>query len=294
MPHFYKSPPAPRPVFSLLAPSPASCGMATQIELEAVGHEEIPQTSSPSANKAAAADNVSDTLLPQHGIEPVSPVRKATVTFQLSCINFAWNATKGLTIVGLPRMTADLSLPQTLAFWPSSVPGLATASTLLLAGAVGDVVGPKSVNLTGCILNGFFMIGCGLSRHGQDLVIFRALSGVALAMHLSSSVALVSKAYEPGKGRNLSFACLGMSQVLGFSFGLVVGGILIDTSGWRSGWFLYGAITLSASAVGFWSLPNDLPVDSWSALRHRLSIKVDWVGALLASVFMALVSYFLA
>lgn len=216
------------------------------------------------------------------------------MTFQLSCINFAWNATKGLTIVGLPRMTADLALSPTLAFWPSSVPGLTTASTLLLAGAVGDVLGPKYINLTGCILNGFFMIGCGLSRHGTDLVAFRALSGFALAMHLSSSVALVSKVYEPGKGRNLSFACLGMSQVLGFSFGLVVGGILIDTSGWRSGWFLYGAITLVASAVGFWSLPNDETLSSWTALYRKLAIKVDWVGALLASAFMALLSYFLA
>lgn len=228
------------------------------------------------------------------GTKSVSLLRKATVTFQLSCINFAWNATKGLTIVGLPQMTSDLALPPSLAFWPSSVPGLATASTLLLAGAIGDVIGPKTMNLTGCILNGVFMVACGLARHGQDLVIFRALSGVALAMHLSSSVALVSSVYEPGKGRNLSFACLGMSQVLGFSFGLVIGGILVDTAGWRFGWYLYGAITLTSSAVGFWSLPNPAKFESWKTLRRDLSSRVDWVGALLASAFMALVSYFLA
>jgi MFS family permease len=261
--------------------------MATQTELEAI-------SSSVAQDQAVLADQVLNHVNVEAPVDHVSRIRKATVTFQLSCINFAWNATKGLTIVGLPRMTADLNLPQTLAFWPSSVPSLATASTLLLAGAIGDVLGPKYMNLVGCILNGCLMIACGLSRHGEELVVFRAMSGVALAMHLSTSVALVSKVYEPGKGRNLSFACLGMSQVLGFSFGLVVGGVLVDTSGWRFGWFLYGAITLTASAVGFWSLPNPPALGSWNALCHSICIKVDWVGALLASVFMALVSYFLA
>jgi MFS family permease len=255
--------------------------MATQTELEAT-------------SLSMAQDQVLNHVPVEVPVEHVSRIRKTTVTFQLSCINFAWNATKGLTIIGLPRMTADLNLPPTLAFWPSSVPSLATASTLLLAGAIGDVLGPKYMNLGGCILNGCFMIACGLSRHGEELVVLRALSGVAQAMHLSTSAALVSKVHEPGKGRNLSFACLGMSQVLGFSFGLVVGGILIDTSGWRSGWFLYGAIILTASALGFWSLPNPPALGSRNALRHNLYVKVDWIGALLASIFMALVSYFLA
>lgn len=253
--------------------------MATQLELHAVGHA---QTTCPSSASATTTTRFA------------SHIQKALVTFQLCAVNFAWNATKGLTIVGLPRMTQDLNLPRTLAFWPSSVPGLATASTLLLAGAVGDVMGPKYVNLAGCILNGFFMIGCGLSRTGIHLVVFRALGGVAIALHLASSVALVSKLYQPGKSKNLSFACLGMSQVLGFSFGLVIGGILVDRSGWRTGWFLYAAIMLTVSAVGFWSLPNEPVRRSWQALRHELSIKVDWIGALLASTFMALVSYFLA
>lgn len=219
---------------------------------------------------------------------------KIAAIFQLASVNFVWNASKGLIVVGLPRITMDLAIPPFLAFWPSSVPGLATASVLLLAGAIADVVGPKPVNITGCLLNGAFMLACGLIHRGEDLVVLRALSGMAIALHLSSAVAIVAKLYQRGKGRNLSFACLGMSQVLGYSFGLAVGGVLVDTIGWRFGWYLYGGINLLLSFIGLWTLPASAQSLASASILHNLATKVDWLGALLASIFMALVSSFLA
>ncbi|KAG5802341.1 hypothetical protein H9Q74_013054 [Fusarium xylarioides] len=113
-----------------------------------------------------------------------SRVQKIAVTFQLSGVNFAASATNGLIVVGLPQMTADLALPPSLAFWPSSVQGLATASTLLLAGALADVLGARSVDLLGCILSGALMLACGFVRAGEQLVALRALQGVALALRV--------------------------------------------------------------------------------------------------------------
>ncbi|KAG7406842.1 Efflux pump terJ [Fusarium oxysporum f. sp. raphani] len=121
----------------------------------------------------------------------------------------------------------------------------------------------------------------------------RALQGVAIAMHFSSSVALVADTQPRGQSRNISFACLGLSQLLGFTFGLVVGGVLVDTVGWRSGWCLYGGVTLLLSAVGLWSLPKSEPL-GFRNIFVDLIYRVDWIGALLASVSMASISYFLA
>ncbi|KAF4981147.1 hypothetical protein FZEAL_2981 [Fusarium zealandicum] len=267
--------------------------MATQVlERIALPALEPGGTSRLTSNNDSSAQpsDDDDTLLPR----PASRLQKAAVTFQLSGVNFASSAVNGLVVVGLPRMTQDLNLPQSLAFWPSSVAGLATASTLLLAGSVADAVGPRSVDLIGCIASGAFMLGCGFVQKGEDLVVLRALQGIGLALHLSSSVALVTKILPRGRGRNTAFACLGLSQPLGFSFGLVIGGVLIDTIGWRAGWYLYGGITLLLSAIGTWSLPKSEPVGSFQNLVHNVKTKVDWVGALLASIFMALLSYFLA
>ncbi|KAH7174321.1 major facilitator superfamily domain-containing protein [Fusarium flagelliforme] len=225
---------------------------------------------------------------------PFSKLQKIAVTFQLSGVNFACSATNGLIVVGLPQMTSDLHLPPSLAFWPSSVQGLATASTLLLAGALADVLGARSVELVGCILSGAIMLACGFIQAGEELVALRALQGVALALHLASSVALVTKTLARGRGRNLAFACLGLSQPLGFSFGLVLGGVLVETVGWRAGWYLYGGIVLFLSAVGFWSLPKSEPLGTFRDVMNSVATKVDWLGTLLASAFMALLCYFLA
>ncbi|KAL9560707.1 hypothetical protein ACKAV7_015198 [Fusarium commune] len=112
-------------------------------------------------------------------------------------------------------------------------------------------------------------------------------------MHFSSSVALVADTQPRGQSRNISFACLGLSQLLGFTFGLVVGGVLVDTVGWRSGWYLYGGATLLLSAVGLWSLPKSEPLGFRNTFGDLIS-RVDWIGALLTSASMASLSYFLA
>jgi MFS family permease len=224
---------------------------------------------------------------------PLTLIRRTAVVFQLCGVNFATSASSGLIVIGLLQLTSDLNIPQSLAFWPSSVQGLATASALLLSGAVADVLGPRSVNLSGCILNGVLMLSCGFIKSVQQLVAMRALQGVAIAMHFSSSVALVADTQPHGQSRNISFACLGLSQLLGFTFGLVVGGVLVDTVGWRSGWYLYGGATLLLSAVGLWSLPKSEPLGFRNTFGDLIS-RVDWIGALLASVSMASLSYFLA
>ncbi|RKK47102.1 hypothetical protein BFJ69_g18193, partial [Fusarium oxysporum] len=238
-------------------------------------------------------DGESSQALSKGAATPLTLIRRTAVVFQLCGVNFATSASSGLIVIGLPQLTSDLNIPQSLAFWPSSVQGLSTASALLLSGAVADVLGPRSVNLSGCILNGVFMLSCGFIKSIQQLITMRALQGVAIAMHFSSSVALVADTQPRGQSRNISFACLGLSQLLGFTFGLVVGGVLVDTVGWRSGWYLYGGVTLLLSAVGLWSLPKSEPL-GFRNIFVDLIYRVDWIGALLASVSMASISYFLA
>jgi MFS family permease len=122
----------------------------------------------------------------------------------------------------------------------------------------------------------------------------RALQGVGYAMHLASSVAIVTNTIPRGRPRNLAFSCLGLSQPLGFSFGLVLGGVLQDLIGWRAAWFIYGGITLGLSAVATWALPKAHYERSFRGTLQNFKNRVDWVGALLASTFMALLSYLLA
>lgn len=220
-------------------------------------------------------------------------LRQILVVTQVFAITLTASVINGLVVVGLPTITKDLQLPPSLAFWPSSVSSLATASSLLLSGSIADAIGPRWVELVGAFASSGLMIGQGLVRTGEQLVALRALQGVGLALHLASSVSIITQVLPQGRGRNFAFSCIGLSQPLGFSIGLVIGGVLIDTIGWRSGWYIAGGITLVFAVVGLWAIPAP-EAHQYANRLHNVKSKVDWVGAGLASAFMALLCYLLA
>ncbi|KAL6406681.1 hypothetical protein AUP68_09482 [Ilyonectria robusta] len=262
-----------------------------------------------SANAFSPESNASPTPLPgilldsfQDDQVPVMPqtsaktsrLQNAILVVLMSGITFTGSLINGLVTVGLPAITADLKIPPSLAFWPASVSSLATASTLLLAGSVADVLGPRRVDLVGSFASGALMIAAGASRQGSELIALRALQGVGLSLHLASSVSIITKALPQGRGRNLAFSCLGLSQPLGLSVGLVLGGVFVDTIGWRAGWYLSGGLTLLLASIAIWALPRSNDLRSMKNIWHDMKIKVDWVGAMLASAFMTLLCYLLA
>ncbi|KAF4837984.1 putative MFS-type transporter [Colletotrichum tropicale] len=224
----------------------------------------------------------------------VSKARQATTTFQLSGLNFLFSAVNGIILVSLPTLVAELNLPEQLHVWPISVYGLAVGSTILPVGSFADAAGSRIVDLVGCFSMALLLLASGFVKSGEQLVAYRALQGVAMSMHLASSVSLVTQSIPKGRARNVAFSCLGLSQPLGFSVGLVLGGVLVDTVGWRVGFYLTGGLSLLLSFVGLWALPKSRDRRTASEVVHELKRKMDWIGSLLASGFMVCLSYFLA
>lgn len=97
--------------------------------------------------------------------------------------------------------------------------------------------------------------------------------------------------------RNIGFACLGLSQPLGFSVGLVVSGIIVEQAGWRTGFYVSGGATLAASIAAIWTLPKvkaSTPNAVGSGIWRKLYVEVDWVGGSIASGGLAILAYVLA
>ncbi|CAJ2504164.1 Uu.00g115580.m01.CDS01 [Anthostomella pinea] len=217
--------------------------------------------------------------------------RSYLIIANLSSINFLGNVSTGLIMTCIPKMAIDLSIPAQTYYWPLSVYGLTSGASLLVAGAVADVVGSKRVFLTGNVLQAVFTLGCGLARTNAQLSTFRALHGVAVALCLPTSVGLLTSAVAPGRRRNIGFACTGVGQSLGFSFGLVLGGVSVDTAGWRVGWYAVAATLLALAPVGIYVLPTDTLARAPSL--HALRTRVDWVGALIISGSLTMLAYVL-
>lgn len=174
---------------------------------------------------------------------------------------------------------------------PVSMYALATGCTLLISGAVSDVVGSRTIFLLGCFLQSIFCMACGLSQDGLQLILFRIVSGLATSFCLPSAMSIISENFPAGKLRNLAFAFMGGGQPVGFGVGVLLGGVFADTVGWRWGFHSAAIANTLAFVLSWWFLPNKKDVAiSWNALVFG----IDWMGALIASAALGLFSYALS
>ena len=260
-------------------------GTATSAAVHLPKHDPV-SASSDRPTSVAPDQNHTAQILPKS--------RSIIVITQLSGINFVTSLSNGLLTVGLPAIASSLSLKDSLLVWPISVYSLTSGTCLLLAGTVADVLGPRLVNLIGCFFLAIFILACGLSRDGIELIMLRAMQGIASALIVPSSISIVSTAVQSGRPRNVGFACLGLSMPLGFSLGLVLGGIFVSSIGWRAGFYIGGALSAALFVIGIWALPADQHEQTENPAVRRLAREIDWVGAAIASTALAVFSYVLA
>ncbi|KAM0815557.1 putative PX domain-containing protein [Seiridium cardinale] len=239
------------------------------------------------ASPVASMANTSPTTI-------LSRTRAIIVITQLMGLTLFGSFCNGAIVVGLPAIATSLQLEEGLLLWPTSVFYLTAGSCLLMAGTIADVVGTKRVNLVGAFLSATFALAFGLARTGGELIAFRALQGVANAIFVPSSISIISMNMEEGRPRNLGFACLGFASTIGFSLGLVLGGILVDRTGWRPPFYLAGAISFVLAFIGIWALPGDKRLRSNQSVWKQLASQIDWIGAVLVSTGLAILSYVLA
>lgn len=238
----------------------------------------------PSLN--ASPDNDTTTVL--------SKSRAIIVITQLISLQLFTSYCNGIVVIGLPAIASTLNLEAGLLLWPTSIFYLTAGSCLMLAGSIADVLGTRPVMLAANILLIASSLACGLARTGGELIAFRGLQGVSSAMAVPASVSIISTSVEYGRPRNLGFACLGFSGPLGFLIGLVLGGVLVDTVGWRPAFYLAAATSFALCAIGVWVLPNEPRPRPRRTIRKQLAFDIDWVGTVVSSTGLATLSYVLA
>ena len=126
------------------------------------------------------------------------------------------------------------------------------AALLILAGALSDHYGRRRVYAIG--LAGFALTSalCGLAPTLELLVVFRLLQGAAGALLIPGSLALITHAFE-GEARGRAFGIWAASTSALTVIGPIVGGIMVDTIGWRFAFLIN--VPLLAFAL-------------WATLRH--------------------------
>jgi MFS family permease len=239
------------------------------------------------------APNESSESLVNINHDSVSKLKTAVIIGTVSGISLINSMLGGIMIVSLPTMAHDINLSGSLLLWPASVNALACGCTLLFAGSISDVIGGRRIYLLGEFLLTVTTIACGVCTSGIQLILFRAAQGVAVSFCLPPSVSLITANIPTGTYRNIAFACLGAGQPIGFSVGLVLGGLLVQSIGWRYGYYIGAILTFLIFIISIFGLPKD-PVEEYrstSSMFQRIKTEIDWIGCTLLSTSLGMFSY---
>ncbi|NGO73559.1 MFS transporter [Streptomyces sp. SB3404] len=142
--------------------------------------------------------------------------------------------------VALPVLGPDLGLGEAGLQWAVTAFALPTGSFLLLFGRLGDQLGRRRTFLTGLALFTGASVLATLAPNAPLFLAGRALQGLGAAALVPTGMALITTSFAEGPKRTKALSINGSLMALGFTVGMVVGGVLTDTLGWRSTMALLG------------------------------------------------------
>jgi EmrB/QacA subfamily drug resistance transporter len=126
---------------------------------------------------------------------------------------------------------------------------IAYAAGLLTAGRFADVFGRKKSFLRGLLLFSIGSLLCGLAPSAILLVAARIVQALGGALLTPASIALVLPEF-PVEKRTQAIAIWGATGGLAAALGPSVGGLLVDSFGWRSLFFINIPITAFTIFLG--------------------------------------------
>ncbi|HET7060398.1 MAG TPA: MFS transporter [Candidatus Saccharimonadales bacterium] len=176
--------------------------------------------------------------------------------------------------VALPAIRDDLGGGLSAQQWVVDAYLLTLGSFILIAGSLSDLLGRKKILGLGLLGFGVASLLCALAPTSGSLIAFRALQGVAGALLVPSSLALIISTFSgPAQGKAVGTwtAWTGIS----FIIGPLLGGILVDAASWR--WIF--AINVLPIAVTLY-LMRGVKADK----KAQKGMAVDWWGALLCAL----------
>jgi EmrB/QacA subfamily drug resistance transporter len=189
----------------------------------------------------------------------------------------------GSGIAFLEASVINVALPAIQEALSASVPqlqGIATAYTLALAalalaaGAAGDRFGKLRLFIWGAAGLGLTSLACGFAASATQLIAGRAFQGLAAALLVPNSLALLSASF-PKVERGRAIGIWSGATALFGAGGPILGGWLVDTVSWRGAFLLVVPIAMLTVLVAKWRVPDPPTL--------RRAPPVDWLGAALST-----------
>lgn len=179
--------------------------------------------------------------------------------------------------VALPTITRQLGGGLAGQQWVVDAYLIALGSLILLAGSLSDIYGRKKVLLAGLLGFGVASVLCSIAPSDAFLIVSRGLQGLAGALLVPSSLALIISTFE---GTEQAKAIGTWTAWTGISFiiGPLLGGYIVQNYSWR----LIFAINLIPIVITVVMLSRLIEPN-----KPEAKIKIDFIGASLCILGLA-------
>ena len=205
-----------------------------------------------------------------------SPNFKYWVFGALAIGIFASVVDHGSVNVALPTIAEEFNTDLPTIQWVVIIYALTIAALLLPMGRLSDLVGRKKIYIVGMVVLGTGAVLSGLSPALEMMFPSRVLQGVGSAMTQGTGMAIIIAAFpanEKGRAIGLFMTMVGVGAVAGPA----IGGVVVDTFGWRVVFFLTLPLEVIGIAATWWVMRG------WTEAQERSGTRFDWLGAALST-----------
>ncbi|MFH8799667.1 MFS transporter [Streptomyces sp. NPDC017936] len=184
--------------------------------------------------------------------------------------------------VALPAMERDLHASTSGLQWTIDAYTLVLAMLLMLAGSTADRTGRRRVFMTGLVVFSAGSLLCSLAPNLDLLIVARTVQAVGGSMLNPVAMSIITNTFTDPRERARAIGVWGAVVGISMAAGPLVGGLLVESVGWRSIFWLNLPVGLAALLLTLRFVPES------RAPRGR---RPDPVGQLLVIALFGSLTY---
>lgn len=153
--------------------------------------------------------------------------------------------------LALPSIQRDFHATAGDVAWIVELYTLVISALMLIGGALADIYGRKRIFTIGIVLFSIGSVGCAFAWSIPSMLVARVVQGLGGMLLIPSSLAILGANFT-GTARDRAIAAWSAFGALTSTLGPMLGGLLIDSLGWRSVFWInipLAALVLYATSV---------------------------------------------
>ncbi|WP_035737570.1 MFS transporter [Glycomyces arizonensis] len=190
---------------------------------------------------------------------------------------------QNIVTIALPAIREDLAFSQADLVWTVNAYVIPFGGLLLLAGRLGDLISRKQVFLAGLALFVAASVAAALADGQGVLLAARFVQGIGGAVTTAGLLGMIVTIFPEPEHQGKAIGVYGFASAGGGALGSVVGGVLTESLGWESIFYVNVPIGLAVAVLAWRLLPNDRGVG--------LKAGADIIGAALITSGIMLAVY---